>query len=108
MVVIADGDIVRNEVNPRTRQPQPVGFDPMMNYTFANRDLLLNTLAYLTNENGLIQARTKQVKIRPLDQVKIQGNRVQWQVLNLAAPILLLITYGFVRLYIRKRKYAKF
>jgi gliding-associated putative ABC transporter substrate-binding component GldG len=108
IVVVADGDIARNEVNPRSNQPQPVGFDPMMNYTFANRDFLLNTLAYLTDENGLIQARTKEVKIRPLDPVKIQGNRVKWQVINLAVPILLLVTYGVVRLYLRKRKFAKF
>jgi gliding-associated putative ABC transporter substrate-binding component GldG len=108
MVVIADGDMARNEVNPRSNQAQPVGFDPMMNYTFANRDFLLNTLSYLTDEEGLIQARTKQVKIRPLDQVRIQGNRIKWQVINLAAPIVLLITYGVVRLYLRKRRFAKF
>ena len=108
MVVIADGDIARNEVNPRSSQAQPVGFDPMMNYTFANRDFLLNTLSYLTNENGLIQARTKQVKIRPLDQVRIQGNRIKWQAINLALPIVLLVTYGVVRLYLRKRRFAKF
>ena len=108
MVIISDGDIARNEVNPRSRQAQPVGFDPMMNYTFANRDFLLNTLSYLTNENGLIQARTKQVKIRPLDQVRIQGNRIKWQAINLVAPIVLLISYGVIRLYLRKRRFAKF
>jgi len=108
MIVIADGDIARNEVNPRSGQAQPVGFDPMMNYTFANRDFLLNSLSYLTHENGLIQARTKQVKIRPLDQVRIQGNRVKWQTINLAAFIVLLITYGVIKLYLRKRRFAKF
>ena len=71
MVVIADGDIRRNDVNPRTSEPQALGFDPMTNVTFANRDLLLNTLAYLTDEGGLIQALNKEVKIRPLDKVRI-------------------------------------
>ncbi len=108
MVVIADGDIARNEVNPRSGQALAVGFDPMMNYTFANRDFLLNTVAYLTNENGLIQARTKEVKIRPLDKVRIQGNRVKWQAINLGAPILLLVVYGVTRVYLRKRRFAKF
>src|SRR5690606_16860760 len=62
IIVIGDGDVARNEVNPRTGQPQMLGFDPFSNYTFANRDLLMNAMAYLAEEEGLIQARTKQIK----------------------------------------------
>lgn len=108
VVVIADGDIARNDVNPRNGQPQPLGFDPMTNTTFANRDFLLNTLAFLTDENGLIQARNKEVKIRPLDKVKLKDERLKWQVLNLAAPLILLIGFGVLRFYLRKRRFAKF
>jgi gliding-associated putative ABC transporter substrate-binding component GldG len=108
IVVIADGDIARNDVNPRTNEPQPLGFDPMTNTTFANRDLLLNTLAYLTNEDGLIQARNKEVKIRPLDKVRLKGERLEWQVINLAAPLVFIIAYGIIRAYARKKRFAKF
>lgn len=108
LVIIADGDVARNDVNPRSNQPQPLGFDPMTNTTFANRDFLLNTLAYLTNENGLIQARNKEVKIRPLDKAKIKQGRVSWQVVNLVAPLVLLIGYGLVRFYLRKQRFANF
>lgn len=108
VVVISDGDIARNDVNPRTNQPQPLGFDPLTNSTFANRDFLLNTVAYLTNENGLIQARNKEVKIRPLDKVKIKTGRVKYQVLNLGAPLVLLMLYGLLRFYLRKKRFAKF
>ena len=108
IVVIADGDIASNDVNPRTREPQPLGFDPMTNRTFANRDFLLNTMAYLTNENGLIQARNKEVKIRPLDKVRLKNERLKWQVINLAAPLILLIIYGIVSAFVRKKRFAKF
>jgi gliding-associated putative ABC transporter substrate-binding component GldG len=108
LVVIADGDVARNDVNPRNNQPQPLGFDPMTNVTFANKDFLLNTLAYLTNENGLIQARNKEVKIRPLDKVQIKDERLRWQVLNLALPLVVLIAFGIVRSYTRKHKFARF
>ncbi|WP_276365952.1 gliding motility-associated ABC transporter substrate-binding protein GldG [Chryseolinea sp. H1M3-3] len=108
IVVIADGDVARNDVNPRSKEPQALGFDPMTNTTFANRDLLLNTVAYLTNENGLIQARNKEVKIRPLDKVRLKNERFKWQVLNLGAPLLLLIGYGVFRFYLRKKRFAKF
>src|SRR5688572_19148225 len=108
IVVIADGDIARNDVNPRTYEPQPLGFDPMTNTTFANRDLLLNTLAYLANEDGLIQARNKEIKIRPLDKVRLKGERLKWQVINLAVPLVFLIAYGIIRAYARKKRFAKF
>lgn len=108
LIVIADGDIIRNEINPRSGQPQPLGFDPFSNYTFANRDLLMNAVAYLTEQNGLIQARNKQVKIRPLDREKIRSEKTTWQVFNLVLPLVILIAYGAVRSYWRRKKYASF
>src|SRR6185312_10120037 len=47
LIVIADGDLAENVVNPRNGEPQQLGFDPFTKYTFANRDLLLNAVAYL-------------------------------------------------------------
>jgi gliding-associated putative ABC transporter substrate-binding component GldG len=108
IVVIADGDIARNEINPRSKQPQALGFDPFTNYTFANRDLLLNAMAFLTAENGLIQARNREVKIRPLDREKVQSERLTWQVINIVLPVVLLVLYGVGRTYWRKRKFARF
>ncbi|HEX6893157.1 MAG TPA: gliding motility-associated ABC transporter substrate-binding protein GldG [Chryseolinea sp.] len=108
IIIIADGDIIRNDVNIRNGQLRPLGFDPATNYTFANRDFLLNCLAHLTSENGLIQARTKQVKIRPLDKQKIKSGRLKWQMINLGLPIVLLVIYGISRYYWRKRRFARF
>ena len=108
IIIIADGDIARNDVNLRSGQPLPLGFDPATNYTFANRDFLMNSLAYLTAENGLIQARNKQVKIRPLDKEKVKTERAKWQVINLIAPLLFLVVYGMARAYWRRRKFAQF
>lgn len=108
LIVFADGDLAINQVNPRSNQPQPLGFDPFTNYTFANRDLLLNALAYLVNEDGLIQTRSKEVQIRPLNREKVQQEKLKWQLINLVLPVLLLIVYGIIRSYWRKRKYAQF
>ena len=108
IIVIADGDIIRNEVNFRTRQPRPLGFDLATNYTFANRELLMNALSHLTQNNGLIQARNKQVMIRPLNKSLIQEGRTKWQVINLVIPLVILLGYGLFRVYWRKRKFASF
>jgi len=108
ILVIADGDVIRNDINARSGQPRPLGFDPVSNYTFANRELLLNAVAYLTDEQGLIQSRTKQVKIRPLNREKIRNEKVKWQIINIVAPLILLVLYGAARAYWRRKKFASF
>lgn len=108
LIVVSDGDLGRNEVNSRSGQPQPLGFDPFTNYTFANQDLLLNMIAFLVDENGLIRARNKEIKIRPLDREQASSEKLFWQVINLVLPLLLLMTYGFIRSYLRKRRFARF
>jgi gliding-associated putative ABC transporter substrate-binding component GldG len=107
MIVVADGDIARNEISRKDEKPQSLGFDPMSQYTFANQDLLMNMVAYLTDENGLIHVRSKEVKIRPLDKEKIKSDRTYWQMVNIVLPLVVLIAFGFVRAYLRKLKYAR-
>jgi F0F1-type ATP synthase assembly protein I len=86
----------------------PVGYDPFSKYTFANQDILLNMMAYLTDENGLIKARNKDVKIRPLDKEKIRNNRLYWQVINIALPLIVLILIGLMLTYVRQKRYGQF
>lgn len=107
MIVIADGDIARNEISRKDGKPQSLGFDPMSQYTFANQDLLMNMVTYLTDEKGLIHVRSKEVKIRPLDKEKIRNDRAYWQIVNIVLPLVVLIAFGFVRAYLRKLKYAR-
>ncbi|MCU0368570.1 MAG: gliding motility-associated ABC transporter substrate-binding protein GldG, partial [Cyclobacteriaceae bacterium] len=87
---------------------QPLGFDPFTQYTFANQDLLLNCIAWLTDEGGLINTRTKEIKIRPLDKQKVISQRSYWQVINLFIPLLVLVAFGIFRAYWRKYKYTRF
>jgi ABC-2 type transport system permease protein len=108
IIVVADGDLAKNSVNQRTGQAQPLGFDPFSQYTFANKDLLMNMVAHLVDENGLIKSRNKEIKIRPLDKDKIASEKLFWQVLNLGLPVLAIVVFGIVRSIIRKRKYANF
>lgn len=108
IVVLADGDIARNEINPRTGQPQPLGFDPFSNYTFANQELMMNILAYLTREDGLILARSKEIKLRPLNEEKVRTEKMKWQIINLILPVLAICLYGVIRSIVRKRRFSSF
>src|SRR5690606_7305045 len=94
LIVVSDGDLARNEVHPRTGEPLPLGRDPFSNYTYANQDLLLNMLAFLVDEEGLIRARGKEVRIRPLNREKIASEKLKWQIVNLGLPIALVVVFG--------------
>ncbi len=108
LIVVSDGDLARNDINFRTGQPQPLGFDSFSGYTFSNQELIRNMVAYLADDSGLIGARNKEVKVRPLDKEKIKNSRMMWQSINLALPILAIILFGILKAYMRKRKYGSF
>lgn len=108
VVVIADGDVARNDINRRTGQPVELGFDAVSNHTFANRELLLNLVAFLTDDSGLITTRTKEIRVRPLDKEKVRASRTYWQLLNLVAPLLVLLAIGAGKAYFRLRRYGRF
>ncbi len=106
LIVIADGDVARNEINPRTNEPQVLGTDVFSGYTYANQDLLLNMISYLIDDHGLINARSKEIRIRPLDKDKLKNDRLFWQTINLIVPLVVLVLFGVIRALLRKRKYT--
>lgn len=108
IVVVSDGDLIRNDINRSNGNPLPLGYDPITERNFANQEFIINTLSYLTDENGLINARRKEIQIRPLDQVKVEQEAVFYQILNLLTPIALIIIFGIGKAYLRKRKYSSF
>ena len=111
VIVVSDGDIIGNEII--RGQPLDLGYNPFTEANqppqmFANKDFLFNALAYLTDENGLITARNKEVRIRPLNRIKAQEEQLKWQVINLVLPLVVLVGFGLIRSLIRKRRYSRF
>lgn len=108
IIVVGDGDVMRNDINPRNNKPQQLGLDPFSGYTFANQELLLNMVAYLADEDGLIRARNREIRLRPLDKARVREERVMWQLAAVVIPLALVITFGGARVYWRRRKFAQF
>lgn len=104
MVVIADGDIIKNGV--RKGQPITLGYDPYMNLQYGNKEFLLNTVNYLLDDSGLVDIRGKEIKIAFLDLKKAADNRSFWQIINIIVPLLILGLFGFLFSFIRKKKYT--
>jgi ABC-2 type transport system permease protein len=106
IIVCADGDIPVNDFDKSQNTPLPLGFDRYTGATFANKDFVLNAIDYLLDENGVITARNKEITLRPLDKAILQDDRQYWQSINLIIPIVLLGLVGFLKNYLRTKKYA--
>ncbi|WP_258105806.1 gliding motility-associated ABC transporter substrate-binding protein GldG [Marinoscillum sp. MHG1-6] len=104
IVVLSDGDLIRNELSLEDGTPLSLGVEPYSQARYANEDLILNLVDYLMDEEGIIQSRTKEIKIRPLDKVRVKEERLKWQLINLVAPVLLLLVFGVVKMFVRKSK----
>ncbi len=107
IVVFSDGDIIKNQLHYSRGYPLPLGFDQFTGQTYGNKDLVLNTVNYLTNDEGILSARAKDFKIRLLDKTKAEDHRILIQVVNTAGPSVLMLIIGFIIVRIRKLKYTK-
>lgn len=106
MLVLADGDILRNQVNPADASPYPLGYDRYTEQQYANKSFLLNAADYLTDDSGIIDLRNKEVKLRLLDRVRIRQEKTMWQLINIGLPLIMLIVCGIFQHYYRIRKYT--
>ncbi len=108
MIVISDGDVAANFVRDREKKEWlPLGFNRFENATYANRDLLINAVEYLIESSGVIEARSREVKLRLLDTVKAKEEKPLWQALNIGAPLVFLTLFGIFFHWRRKRRYAR-
>lgn len=107
MLVISDGDVASNFVRDAAqKQWLPLGYNHMDNATYANKELMLNAIEYLIDPTGVIEARTKEVKLRLLDSVRAKKQGNLWRTLNVALPLVLLGIFGWFFNWRRKKKYG--
>lgn len=105
MIVVADGDIAANDVQRATGQVMPLGYDKYSRQVFANKTFLLNCVNYLLDDEGMLQLRAREVKLRMLDKKKIKQQRTKWQLTNVVVPALVVFVFGLVQFYFRRKKY---
>lgn len=109
LIVVADGDIVLNDVN--SNGPLPMGMNlytlgSQYEYQFANRDFLLNCLEYLTSKSSIVQIRNKEIVLRLLNVQKVEQEKTKWQLINIALPILLIIVFGVFYQQFRRYRFS--
>lgn len=108
MVVVADGDVIRNDVE-QTREGLmlvPLGYDRVTRQMHGNKDFIVNTMLYLTDDEGLMQLRNRRIDLRLLNRAVVDSQRNMWIWINTLLPIVLLALFGGVFFWQRKKKNA--
>jgi gliding-associated putative ABC transporter substrate-binding component GldG len=104
MIVIADGDIIANQVHQG--QPLALGVDKWTNMSYGNAPFLMNSINYLLDDTGLLQLRSKNIQLKFLDKQKAFKERSFYQLINVVLPLIILTIFGLTYSFIRKRKYS--
>ena len=105
MIVVSDGDLIKNQLDQNG--PLELGFDKWTNNLYGNKEFLMNCVNYLLDDTGLINIRSKDVKLPLLDKERVYQNYTMAQVLTIGLPMLILIVFGFLFTYLRKKMYTK-
>jgi len=106
LLVVSDGDVLRNPVNRASGQFNTLGFNTYEKYKFANKDFMVNSIEYVLDPYGVIEARNKDVKLRLLDVVKAKKEKTKWQLINIVVPLIALVIFGIIFQFRRSRRYG--
>lgn len=118
IIVIGDGDVARNPVvrDQNGLRALKLGMDLLNRQNldaqgqprlYANKTLLVNCMNYLCDDKGMLTLRSREVRLRLLDKVKVRDHRLKWQMINILGPVLFVIVMGFVILFLRRRRYVQ-
>lgn len=106
MIVISDGDLIKNQLD-QNQKPMELGFDKWTNMSYGNKDFIINSINYLLDDTGLINIRSKKVNLPLLDKEKVYKQYTYTQVITVGLPLLLMMLFGFIFNFLRKRKYSR-
>ncbi|MFY8186217.1 MAG: Gldg family protein, partial [Bacteroidia bacterium] len=106
MIIISDGDVIRNDIQFATMSPFPLGYDKYMKKTFANKTFILNCMNYLCDGAEFLNLRSRDIQLRTLDRKKLKNESGKWKAINVVVPIVSVMILGFVLIRLRKRKYT--
>lgn len=106
MIVIADGDVIKNAVQRSAGRAYPLGYDIYSQQTYGNKNFIMNAINYLCDDSGLIEVRSRELKLRMMDRKKVTDEKIKWQAINTVLPIALIILFGVLQAFLRKRKFT--
>ena len=107
MLVVADGDIIKNDIDSKNNIPLELGFDKWTSKYYDNKSFLQNALNYLLDDTEFLSLRNKKVQLAFLDKQKVVESVSSWQIKVFVYPLLLLILVMLSVLYFYRKKNIK-
>ncbi|PBN46246.1 gliding motility-associated ABC transporter substrate-binding protein GldG [Capnocytophaga sputigena] len=104
MLVVADGDIIKNDIDSKNNIPLELGFDKWTSKYYDNKSFLQNALNYLLDDTEFLSLRNKKVQLAFLDKQKVAESVSSWQIKVFVYPLLLLILLMLSVLYFYRKK----
>lgn len=103
MIVIADGDVGRNQMYKG--KALPLGEDLLTKQTYGNEQFLRNALDFLLDDSNIMDLRNRNIEARLLDRQRIDEEKTKWQWINLLFPLAIIGLLGGVFYWWRKKKF---
>ena len=96
-IIFGDGSIGENQIERGA--PLNLGYDKWTSNYYANKQLLINSIHYLTGNQEGLMIRQKKWNFAYLDPQKINSKGIFWKMIIILSPILISLLFG---LFIQK------
>lgn len=75
--------------------------------TYGNQEFFQNMVDYMMGDNSILDIRSKQIELHPIDKTKVEKYAPTIRVINMLIPSLIILILGLILFTIRKKKYTK-
>ena len=107
MIVVSDGDIIKNDFDSQHKMPLELGFDRWTSKYYDNKAFLQNAMNYLLDDTEFLTLRNKKVQLAFLDKEKVAESARAWQIKVFFYPLLVLVIVMLLSGYFYRRKNKK-
>ena len=107
MIVVSDGDIIKNDFDSQHKMPLELGFDRWTSKYYDNKAFLQNAMNYLLDDTEFLTLRNKKVQLAFLDKEKVAESARAWQIKVFLYPLLALVIVMLLSGYFYRRKNIK-
>ena len=107
MIVVSDGDIIKNDFDSQHKMPLELGFDRWTSKYYDNKAFLQNAMNYLLDDTEFLTLRNKKVQLAFLDKEKVAESARAWQIKVFLYPLLVLVIVMLLSGYFYRRKNIK-
>ena len=104
MIVVSDGDIIKNDFDSQHKMPLELGFDRWTSKYYDNKAFLQNAMNYLLDDTEFLTLRNKKVQLAFLDKEKVAESAKAWQIKVFLYPLLALVIVMLLSGYFYRRK----